>query len=95
MFVLLRLTYFTLHTPLQFHPRRRKWWVFVADKGLVSKFYRELIKLNRKEINSPILKRAKDMNRILTEEDLDMANKHMRKCSASLAIREIHIKNFK
>ena len=50
------------------------------------------MKLNSKETTNPIMKWAKNMNRNLTEEDIDMANKHMRKCFASLAIREILIK---
>ena len=45
------------------------------------------MKLNTQETNNPIMKWAKDMNRNLTEEDIDMANKHVRKCSASLAIK--------
>ena len=35
LFVLLRLTYFTQHNTLQFHPRWSKWWVFVISNSWV------------------------------------------------------------
>ena len=38
------------------------------------------------------MKLAKEINRHIREEDIDMANKGMSKCSASLAIREIQTK---
>jgi hypothetical protein len=53
---------------------------YTSDKGLITRIYREINKLNSPKINDPIKKQATELNRTFSKKEIQTAKKHVKKC---------------
>jgi hypothetical protein len=63
-----------------------------SDRGLISNTHKELKQVDSRKSNYPIKKRGSELNKEFSPEEYRMAEKHLKKCSASLIISEKQIK---
>jgi hypothetical protein len=65
---------------------------YTSDKGIITRIHRELKKVNSPKINDPRKKWANELNSAFSKKEIQMAKKHMKKCSPSLVTEEMQIK---
>lgn len=66
-----------------------------SDKGLLFKIHDEHIKLNSKNTNNLFKRWVKDLNRPFNKENIQMANKHMKRCSTFCVTGEMQTKTMR
>jgi hypothetical protein len=63
-----------------------------SDRGPISNIYKELKKLDSRNSNNPNRKCGTELNKEFVTKEYQWAEKHLKKCSTSLIIREMQIK---
>jgi hypothetical protein len=66
--------------------------IYTSDKGFITRIWRKLKRLNSPKIIDPMKKWENELSRNFSKEEVQIAKEHMKKCSTSLAMKEMQIK---